>query len=937
MSNNTNVAGPSDRRTSISSVKSGESNSNSDLRGGQDASKKRTTEQELNNQGDYSKPIGKTPPHSTHSRSHRSRPTSSNGSVRENSPTLRRKTSKSSYLEDEDDILIDGTDDETDDSKKRNKRKNLRKRRSRKPSHSSTNNVILDQDENNNNTESSESEHEITLKDVQDAINHQHPFGLRLWKPALYKKSRTVTRNADSALHSIPTSQLYLYPGNIIWTILFGWWLALVSFIVSIFLLFIPYGGDHYSRVLRGLSYYIFWPFGKYVERVGDWYEDEEDRTHENNNDLHNDSMANGDYHVDEDRPLLGRRTSYGDFRRIKRERLNMFGGLGKIGPAEIVFYFWYYLLLVPSFLLVSSLCWFGIFSIPMAKLTYKLTRYLREEPLTLQFKSGSFSSLSKILLCTTDAVGFQYYKYTYEGVNIIFINLIPLVFFVTFDYYLFEKLPVELQFTFSLLSVIPLSYFIGMAVASISAQSSIGLGAVINATFGSIIEIILYAVALTEGRGKLTEGCVIGSFVAVVLLMPGLSMVCSGLKRKEQRFNSKSAGVTSTMLIMAIIGALTPTLFYQIYAPYQLTCKTKKCEVLTDSCQECEHTPLDPITTVVYKENVKPLMYFCAIILVLSYLIGLWFTLRTHASLVWQTSQHHQNQNQVSTDNQDSRDHQTRLSLYKRLSPLQLLQQLLHLSNPTSTSNPNQPNTTTERPISAPSQLSQLPTHHVQFPLPGSSNENTNLMSQDQNIHFATVAAAAASLAAQAQQFDEEEEEEIAGHDSPNWSKLKSGIILILCTILYSIIAEILVVNVNVIQSHFNFTEKFLGLTIFALVPSATEFINAMAFALYGNIALSMEIGSAYALQICLLQIPTMVAFSAWYNYGETDLKQLGHTFTLVFPRWDAFVVVFSVFLLTYTYIEGKSNYFKGSILILSYLVLIAGFYYAPSSIENY
>ena len=27
------------------------------------------------------------------------------------------------------------------------------------------------------------------------------------------------------------------------------------------------------------------------------------------------------------------------------------------------------------------------------------------------------------------------------------------------------------------------------------------------------------------------------------------------------------------------------------------------------------------------------------------------------------------------------------------------------------------------------------------------------------------------------------------------------------------------------------------------------------------------MEIGSAYALQVCLLQIPVMVAFSAWYN----------------------------------------------------------------------
>lgn len=32
---------------------------------------------------------------------------------------------------------------------------------------------------------------------------------------------------------------------------------------------------------------------------------------------------------------------------------------------------------------------------------------------------------------------------------------------------------------------------------------------------------------------------------------------------------------------------------------------------------------------------------------------------------------------------------------------------------------------------------------------------------------------------------------------------------------------------------------EKFLGITLFALVPNTTEFMNAMSFALTGNIAL--------------------------------------------------------------------------------------------------
>lgn len=39
---------------------------------------------------------------------------------------------------------------------------------------------------------------------------------------------------------------------------------------------------------------------------------------------------------------------------------------------------------------------------------------------------------------------------------------------------------------------------------------------------------------------------------------------------------------------------------------------------------------------------------------------------------------------------------------------------------------------------------------------------------------------------------------------------------------------------------------------------------------------------------------------------------------------------MILCVFMLSYMYGEGKSNYFKGSILILSYLVVIVGFYYS-------
>ena len=47
------------------------------------------------------------------------------------------------------------------------------------------------------------------------------------------------------------------------------------------------------------------------------------------------------------------------------------------------------------------------------------------------------------------------------------------------------------------------------------------------------------------------------------------------------------------------------------------------------------------------------------------------------------------------------------------------------------------------------------------------------------------------------------------------------------------------------------------------------------------GNIALSMEIGSAYALQVCLLQIPALVLFSAVNGRFFDASEHISHTFT--------------------------------------------------------
>jgi len=66
-------------------------------------------------------------------------------------------------------------------------------------------------------------------------------------------------------------------------------------------------------------------------------------------------------------------------------------------------------------------------------------------------------------------------------------------------------------------------------------------------------------------------------------------------------------------------------------------------------------------------------------------------------------------------------------------------------------------------------------------------------------------------------------------------------------------------------------------------------------------------------------------------YNsiYGLPD--DLKTSFTLLFSRFDMISVLLSILLLSYVFMEGKSNYFKGTILTFAYLIFVGAAYYSP------
>lgn len=452
----------------------------------------------------------------------------------------------------------------------------------------------------------------FTLKDRQQAINETHPFGIRIWKPAVYKKNRSVVKNAEGEIHSSPGGRVSnsLFIVNLLWTLFFGWWLAVGCLLGSLgcFIFIFSSSAISYGKVFVGLAFYLFYPFGSFVR-----LESEEDYAQEDEGEGRSiseyEQWQSGDlehgrlfFGPTNGRSLLGRRRSsidsasehdsllgrtgrgQRDVNTGYRSKRRLFGR-GKWTLGRVAFYTIFYGFVAPLILLVSLLCWLLVFWIPMGRVTYILFHHIRRHPLALSIESDHtygripMSPSSSIILCTYRGAGLRYWKYTLDGTNIFFINLLAVVLFSIFDYWILgEVLGIQtwlthpgLIFALALISIIPLAYFIGQAVASISAQSSMGLGAAVNAFFSTIVEVYLYCVALSEGKAQLVEGSIIGSIFVGILFLPGLSMCFGAIKRKTQRFNVKSAGVTSTMLLFAVIAAFSPTLFYQIYGTVSL------------------------------------------------------------------------------------------------------------------------------------------------------------------------------------------------------------------------------------------------------------------------------------------------------------------------------------------------------------------------------
>jgi Ca2+:H+ antiporter len=169
------------------------------------------------------------------------------------------------------------------------------------------------------------------------------------------------------------------------------------------------------------------------------------------------------------------------------------------------------------------------------------------------------------------------------------------------------------LVFSAAALAVVPAAAVMGEATEAIAAKTGPGIGGLLNVTFGNAPELIIAFFALLEGLQEVVKASLVGSIMGNVLLVLGAAMLVGGLPRDKQTFSRTAANAQCAMLLLALAALILPAVFQLIHGG---------------------GLPAVGEERVDFGSDLEKLSFGVAIILLISYVAGLFFSLRTHRAV---------------------------------------------------------------------------------------------------------------------------------------------------------------------------------------------------------------------------------------------------------------------------------------------------------------
>jgi Ca2+:H+ antiporter len=159
----------------------------------------------------------------------------------------------------------------------------------------------------------------------------------------------------------------------------------------------------------------------------------------------------------------------------------------------------------------------------------------------------------------------------------------------------------------------VPTAALMGRATEELAARSGPGIGGLLNVTFGNAPELIIALFALGQGLHEVVKASIIGSIIGNILLVMGAAMLAGGIGREKQVFSRTGASVQTSMLLLAAAALLMPAIFELV---------------------EGKGLPAPGAELIDYGSTVEHLSIAVAGVLIATYVLGLFFSLKTHRDI---------------------------------------------------------------------------------------------------------------------------------------------------------------------------------------------------------------------------------------------------------------------------------------------------------------
>jgi Ca2+:H+ antiporter len=160
---------------------------------------------------------------------------------------------------------------------------------------------------------------------------------------------------------------------------------------------------------------------------------------------------------------------------------------------------------------------------------------------------------------------------------------------------------------------VIPTAALMGRATEELATRAGPGIGGLLNVTFGNAPELIIAFFALNEGLQEVVKASLVGSILGNILLVMGVSMLVGGIGRERQHFSRTAANVQALMLLLAAVALVMPAIFQLV---------------------DGGGLPDPAAKAVNFSGDIEALSICVSVVLLLTYVAGLFFSLKTHSDL---------------------------------------------------------------------------------------------------------------------------------------------------------------------------------------------------------------------------------------------------------------------------------------------------------------